>query len=405
MRIAVLTSSYPRFLGDGAAPFVQSICEQLAQLGHQVHVVAPYDPAVRFSDQSVVQVRRFRYIVPARWHMMGHARALDADTRLQPLAFLLLPLFLVFGALELARVTQRQGSDLIYAHWVLPNGPIAVTVAWWRRIPVLISLHGSDIFIARRNRIFGAVARWVFRHTRAVTACSPELQSAALALGAPRDIRLLAWGADPQVFRPVEDVPACRARWGWPPDTLVILAAGRLVPKKGFDVLIRALSPVVARYPQTRLVIAGDGTEKGRLIEEAARQHIPNHVIFLGRVAWDRMPDLLASADLFVLPSRRDDKGNMDGLPTVLLEAMSTGLPVIASRIGGVELVVRDDENGILVSPGQQTELTEALLALVGDETRRRTIGRVARRAVEMQFNWERVARQIEEIMQSAVCQ
>lgn len=405
MRIAVLTSSYPRFPGDSAAPFVQSICEQLVKFGHHVQVIAPYDPEVSSAVPTLVQVHRFRYIIPARWHLMGHARALEADTRLHPLTFFLLPLFLVFGFIALARVTHHQKSDVIYVHWVLPNGPIAVAVAWWRRIPVMISLHGSDIFVARRNRIFGAVARWVFRRVRAVTACSPELQASALALDAPCNTRLLAWGADPQVFHPVEDVRSCRVRWGLPINALVILAVGRLVPKKGFDVLIRALPPVVERYPQTRLVIAGDGADKGRLIEEAQRHRVLDDITFLGRVAWDRMPDLLASADLFVLPSVRDEKGNVDGLPTVLLEAMSTGLPVIASQIGGVELVIKSGENGILVPPGNQAALTAALLTLLANETKRRAMGQAARRAVEIQFNWERVTRQIEGLMQSITCQ
>ena len=88
MKISVLTSSYPRYPGDGAAPFVRSICEHLAKLGHDVEVVAPYDPAVGRMDYRV-KVHRFRYIWPPGWHIMGHGRALEKDVRLRPLSILL----------------------------------------------------------------------------------------------------------------------------------------------------------------------------------------------------------------------------------------------------------------------------------------------------------------------------
>ena len=409
MRIAVLTSSYPRFPGDGAAPFVQSISEHLAGLGHAVEVVAPYDPAVVASDTAgpaagSLRVHRFRYVWPARLHIMGHARAMEADVRLRPLSLLLLPLFLAAAFLTLWRVTGRQKSQAIHVHWVVPNGPVAACVAALRRIPFVISLHGSDIFFARRNRLFGAVAGWVFRRAAGVTACSPELRDSALALGA-RQVQLLAWGADPQVFHPQRRSTAYRQAAGWesgPQEAVVVTALGRLVHKKGFDRLVQAWAKVSAQHPEARLVIGGDGPLRMALEAQVQQLGLQGWVSFAGRIPWDQVPEFLASSDVFVLPSVRDAQGNMDGLPTVLLEAMGCGLAVVASRLGGIPLVIEDGQNGLLIPPDDVPALENALEKVL-QPAARQALADAAQRSVEQTFNWANVARSLAAMCEQAV--
>lgn len=402
MRIAVITSSYPRYPGDGTAPFVKSICEHLAKLGHAVEVVAPYDPAVVPSGEREVHVHRFRYIWPARLHIMGHARALESDVRLRPLAFALLPFFLAAAFLALMRVTGRQKSQAIHAHWVIPNGVIAAAVSRVRGIPFIISLHGSDIYLAQRNALFGAFARWAFRRAAGVTACSRELRDGAVRLGAPGDPMLLAWGANPQVFHPGH---RSQLTGGESPGEVKVLGLGRFVYKKGFDKLISAMAGVVEYYPQARLILGGDGSLKQELIDLAEQAGLNKHVTFPGSIPWNEVPRFLADGDIFVLPSIRDRGGNVDGLPTVLLEAMSSGLAVIASEIGGVNLVIEHERNGILVPPGDVAALEKAILDLARDENRRKALGSAARQSVVERFNWENVARRISELLEEATGQ
>ncbi|MBN1147477.1 MAG: glycosyltransferase [Anaerolineales bacterium] len=401
MEIAVITSSYPRYPGDGTAPFVKSICEHLAKLGHSVSVVAPYDPAVAYSESSIL-VRRFRYIWPAQLHIMGHARALEKDTKLRPLAFLLLPFFLLAAFLSLMHVTKEQKSRVIHAHWVLPNGLVAAWVAALRKIPFIISLHGSDIFVAQRNPIFRAVARWVFRRANGVTACSPELQQAALALGAPNDTILLAWGADPNIFHPDRRTPQKSYLSLETKPDIIIAALGRLVFKKGFDNLVSAMSIVVKEHPGAHLILGGDGLLLNELHRQAKQLGISNHVSFPGRIPWDEVPIFLANADIFVLPSIRDPHGNVDGLPTVLLEAMSSGAAIVASDIGGVQLVMNDGQNGLIVPPGDTQILAQAILSLVKNKDKRIALGRSARQSVIERYNWNAVASQIVDLLDKA---
>lgn len=403
MRIAVLTSSYPRFPGDGTAPFVQSICEHLVRQGHTVDVVAPYDPEVQPFETGGVRLHRFRYIWPAGLHRMGHARSLEADVRLRFSAYLLLPFFLLGAWLALLRVTGKARAEVIHVHWVLPNGPAAAWAAAWRRIPFVVSLHGSDIFVARRNRLFAAVARRVFRRASAVTACSHELLREALRLGAPEETFLLPWGADPARFHPGAATAGTRRALGVGPQEVLVAAAGRLVHKKGFGTLLEALPAVIERNPAVRLLLAGDGPLGPDLARRVAELGLGGRVILAGRLPWDQVPGLLAAADIFVLPSLRDPRGNVDGLPTVLLEAMSCAAAVVASDIGGVNLVVEDGRSGLLVPPGDAARLAEAIAALACDVEMRRALGEAARRAVETRFNWEAVAGRLLSVFERAI--
>jgi glycosyltransferase involved in cell wall biosynthesis len=403
MRIAVLTSSFPRFPGDGTAPFVKSISEHLVRQGHDVETVAPYDSDVRPMEMNGVRVHRFRYIWPPKLHIIGHARSLISDVRLRLSVIILLPFFLIAAFATLMRVTKRQKSQVIYVHWVLPNGLVATWVAAIRKIPFIISVHGSDIYIAQRNWLFRTIARSIFERASAVTACSPELRRAAIALHAPENTLLLAWGADPVLFHPTLNPLEYRRSFGLNQSALVIAALGRMVYKKGFSTLIMALPDIISRYPRVRLVFGGDGPLREELSYEAERLGVSNHVSFIGRIPWNQVPEFLATADIFVLPSVKDKYGNVDGLPTVLLESMSCGTPVIASDIGGVRLVVEHDRNGLLVPPDDVSSLVKAIALLAGDPEKRHAIGQAARHAIEQQFNWSNVTLQLVDVFKQTI--
>ena len=396
LRIAVITSSYPRYPGDPTAPFVKSICEHLVKLGHDVAVVAPYDPLVDHKETEIVPVKRFRYIWPARFHVMGHARSLEGDLRLRLSAYTMLPFFLIGAFFALFKITAKQKSQAVHAHWVLPNGLVGAFVARLRGIPLIISLHGSDIYVAKGNPFFAAISRWILSQARAVTACSPELKQDAIRLGSPQNTILLPWGADPDLFTPELKTDNLSKH-----DTgkIIIASAGRLVSKKGFHNLLTAFSMVIQEYPNAQLILSGDGPEREHLELYAVTSGVGANITFTGKVTWYQMPKFLANVEIFVLPSIRDGRGNVDGLPTVLLEAMSSGAAVIASDIGGTSLVISDGENGLLVPPGDVQALAHAILRLITNKEMRVNMGQSARDSVLEKYNWTDIAQRIADLI------
>jgi glycosyltransferase involved in cell wall biosynthesis len=297
------------------------------------------------------------------------------------------------ATLKMWQVVRRYRVDLIHAHWVIPNGFTAAVVSKLTGRPLFISLHGSDIFFARRNRVFGTLATWAFAQATGVTACSPELYEGARQLGAsPQKLHMVPWGADPEVFAAGSpQLDSLRQKFGLKPNSRLLLTVGRLVGKKGFINFIEAFGRLSADFPDVSIMLVGDGPERSELQAAAQRLGIADRVHFAGQVEWPDIPDYLTMADIFVAPSIHDH-GNVDGLPTVILEAMAAGKPIIASRVGGIPLVVRDGVNGFLVDESDIAALAGALHKLLCQPQLVGQYGEMSRKLVETQFNWRRVA-------------
>jgi len=401
VRICIVTSSYPRFEQDGNARFVRSIAEAQAASGHEVHVVAPYAPEVR-PYASPVHVHWFRYVWPARLGMMGHARALQNDRSLSGAVFWQAPAFSLSLVLRLLRLTRRHQIELMHGHWVIPSGFLAGWAARLTGRPFFISLHGSDMYLAQRSAWFGRVATWAFRQARGVTACSQALADSALSLGAsPESTRVIPYGADPTQFDVRDASPELRRRLNLPPDDRVILAAGRLVGKKGFVHLVRAMPRVLACVPQARLVILGEGPERPLLEQLEDELGLSGRMLLPGAVPWSEMPNYLTACDVFAMPSVLDATGNLDGLPNVILEAMAAGRPVVATRVGGIPLAVQDNQTGILVDGADPDQLSAALIRLLTSAEERAAMGRAARARIETELNWIELAKRFDRIYQA----
>ncbi len=334
---------------------------------------------------------------------MGHARSLKADVKLRFSSILLLPFFSVASIINLVKECRKMDAQIIHAHWVLPNGFAAAITSKLLGIPFIISLHGSDIFTASKNFLFRAVAKWTFKQSSYVTACSQELYDRAKQINKNIKVEVVPWGADPEKFKPIKNRNIVREKYGWSPDELIISTLGRMVHKKGFSQLIDIIPSLTSCQEKFRVIIGGSGPLEDELKDKVANLNLSEIVSFPGRIPWDEVSEFLAASDIFVLPSQRDQAGNLDGLPTVLLEAMACGLPCIASDVGGVSLVIEQGENGILISPNSSSELTNGLSSLIENKDIRDRLSYEARRSVIERFNWDNVGEKFEAICQESL--
>lgn len=405
MKICMLSSSYPKYDGDVTAPFIESIATGVAALGHEVHLLLPHHPEIRRKVyENGVIFHFYRYAPTKKLHIWGYADSLQADVTIKKGVYALVPLVFASSLMSLTRLTAQERFDIINAHWVVPNAPVGAIVAGPNHIPLVVSLHGSDVFVAERKKAIGRVARSSFQRAAAVTGCSHDLVSRAIRLGAPPDrSRVIPYGVDPSLFRPdVEAGLEMRRRLGLGPDDLAILAIGRLVYKKGFEYLIRALSKVREGGTKVTLVIAGSGDLAGELQTLAADLGVKEHVRFPGSVQRGDVPAYFNLADIFALPSVKDQSGNVDGLPNVLLEAMASARPIVASRVAGVPDVIQHGITGLLVEEKNPEELAGAIIQLVDSSRLREQLGQAARARIEAELNWPSIARQFVEVYQSA---
>ncbi len=394
----MVTSSYPKYPGDVTAPFIEGIAASVASLGHEVHVLAPYHPDLRRQPlEQGVHLHFFKYAPLRQLNIWGYAESLEADVKLKPAIYPITPLVLASSLWALRRLTSQIKFDVIHAHWVIPNGPVAALAASMRHLPLVISLHGSDVWVAERNPVLRRVARATFRRADGVSASSDDLRQRAIRIGAPRRVsQVIPYGVDPASFAPSAAIanPGAELRdtLGLPADCLIIFSVGRMVYKKGFEYLIRAMPAVLAAHPNARLVLAGGGDLLDELKALAASLGIADRVSFPGWVERDQIPLYFSGCDLFVLPSIRDEAGNVDGLPNTLLEAMASGRSVVASRVAGVPLAVIPGQNGELVAEKDPVALVEAINRLLADPALRERYGAASRRRVLDDLNWTAVA-------------
>jgi glycosyltransferase involved in cell wall biosynthesis len=338
----------------------------------------------------------YRYIVPDSLHRLGYMQTMQGDVAMKRSAFFLAPFLFLCGFLAGFRLVRRVRPDVLHAHWVLPNGFIAALVSRLTGTPLVVSLPGSDVFMAGRNSSFGWMARVAFERAALLTANSADLRDEAVRLGADSGkFALIIYGVDPQALRPdSEGVAELRSRLGLD-DAVVILGVGRFVHKKGFDVLIRAMPELTARFPQARVVLVGDGDLRQEWAALARQLGVAERVLFTGIVPRDRINVYYNMADIFAMPSVVRPA---DGLNVCVVEALACGRPVVASDVAGNPLVIRDGENGYLVPQNDPAALAEALGRLVADGELRRQMGQRARQVAVEEFSWPAIARRYLEI-------
>jgi glycosyltransferase involved in cell wall biosynthesis len=282
MRLGVVTTSYPRFPGDPAGSFVGAHVAALRGLGHEVDVVSASDGDTLF----------YRGGAPDALERLG-LRALPAAA--------------AFTAKLTARVVARARHwDAVIAHWLVPSALAALPT----RLPMLAIAHGGDVHTLRRMHLLGPMIRALHLRGAKLAFVSEELRTLAKA---PTSI-VQPMGVDVEHFAKLGRAPTT-------PPTVAFI--GRLVPVKGHDVLVRALDHL--RTP-LRIVIAGDGPD--RVFEPRAT--------FLGEIDAARRDLLLRAASVVVIPSRVLPNGRSEGVPLVALEALASGVPVVASAVGGL---------------------------------------------------------------------
>ena len=395
--VVMVTSSYPRFPGDLTGTFLEPIAHGIADLGHAVHVVAPWHPLVRRpAREGGVRFHFYRYAPLRPLNVFGYAGALRADVSLRPAAYAAAPLALAAGWRATRRVARRHGATVLHAHWVIPGGVVAAAAAC--ALPLVVSLHGSDVFVAERNALARRAARFAFRRADRITACSDDLRARAETVGADTArAEVVPYGVDVKRFAPNPDVRRrVRTRHDLADDDPVVFAVGRLVRKKGFEYLIDAVAALATRWKRLRLILAGSGDLDEELRARAAAGGIAHRVRWLGAIPQTEVAEWLAAADVVALPSVVDDAGNVDGLPNTILEALATGTAVVATHAGGIASVAVDRETSLVVPQRNAGALADAIEALLGDAGLRAAIGDAARERMRREHTWERVAKRFE---------
>jgi phosphatidylinositol alpha-1,6-mannosyltransferase len=287
-------------------------------------------------------------------------------------------------------LAREVSADVVFLDPMLPLGLIG------RRLssPYVVVVHGAEVSIYGRQPATGPLGRRVLRGAAGIVAAGEyAAEVAARVARRPLPTLVVPPGVDPERFRPLDtdERRAARARFGLPDDVPLVLGVSRLVPRKGFDVLLDA----VAGLDDVHVAIAGSGRDHDRLVRRA--RPLGNRATFLGTVADQDLPLLFGCADVFAMLCRDRWFGlEAEGYGIVFLEAAACAVPAVAGFSGGAAEAVLDGETGYVVEPRDVSNVRSALARLLADAELRARLGTAARRRVEDELSYDALARRLD---------
>lgn len=381
VKILYIVSAFPRFEDDVITPWLVETIRHLADRGVIVEVLAPCYRGSASGSVRGIRVHRFRY-APRAFETLTHDQTAPDRIRERPWFASLVPGYVAAGSLAAARLARSGAFDAVHAFWPIPHGVLGLAASRAGRLPLITTFFGVELtWLERDLSALRPVLRSIVHRSDAVTAISSY--TAARLRDATRSSILpdvVPFGA---VARGGVTVPAGSRRDG----AFQVLFVGRLVERKGVHILLDAVAALRAERP-VHVHIVGDGPERGRLEARASQLDLRAHVYFHGAVSDEALAKRFAECDVFVLPAVVDGKGDTEGLGVVLLEALQSGVPVIASAAGGITDIVKHEETGLLVPPGDAEALALAIRRLQEDPALASRLTERGQRHVEREFSW-----------------
>jgi glycosyltransferase involved in cell wall biosynthesis len=372
---------FPRWYGHGEGTFIWQFVKVLRGQQMAVKVVAMHSPGLATHETwEGVEIVRPPYWWPSDAELLRKdGGGLPINFRRYPLARIQLPALLAAHAAAITRAAED--CDLIHAHFTVSTAA-ALAAKLRRRCPVVATVHGSDIFQVPKLPLGAAFTRSTLRRTAAVTTVSSALRDACLALAVPEaQVRVVSNSVDTALYAPLPDDALARR------DPRVLFV-GSLIGRKGVDTLLRAFAEIAPNLrragPDYRLVLIGDGPEEANLARLAVELGIGELVEFGGFLPQAEVAACMRRASLFVLPSNEEGQG------VVLLEAMASGTPVVATNVGGIPEVLGDLTArglGHLVDPGDVPALAAHMRAVVEDAAHWQELSTAGRRHVEQHYS------------------
>lgn len=348
-RLLVTASTFPRWNEDTEPRFVLDLCKYLAEW-FEVTALVPFAPGAKEEENlEGIRVIRYHYFPIHKWETLCYPGAIVPRIREKKIRILLVP-FLFLG-LYFQLLRRLKDYDMVHAHWLIPQG---IVQSFFKK-PYIATGHGGDVTSLNRG-IFRQFKIRCLKRAAYVTVVSEHLKKKIQELTPDLKIGVLSMGVDASRF----GRQYFRADYFGQNEKKVVLFVGRLAEKKGVAYLISAMKQIDAL-----LVIVGDGPLREALEDQA--KELGGSAVFLGAKTHEELRTIYASADLFVAPSVTAADGDQEGLGLVMLEAMASGLPVVASDSGGISQVIKNGVNGLLCEEKNVKQLADAIASVLGD--------------------------------------
>ncbi len=361
-KILVLASTFPTFLaGDSTPPFVYELSKRLVNQ-FDVYILAPYSLGTKTYQEENLIINRFKY-----WFGRNNLAdgAILPNLKKNKLLYLQIPFFLIFQLLAIIKLHKKYKIDTIHAHWIIPQGLVAVLfkmISNWKG-NIICTTHGGDIF---GLQFLNKLKKWVINRCNSVTVVSEAIKQEITKLNINDiPVEVIPMGVDIALFNAGAKDNTLKDKYNIKGPLLLFV--GRLSEKKGVEYLLKAMPRVIKHSPNTKLFVVGHGELEQELRNLANKQlNISNKVVFTGGISNSDLPRYYASADIFIGPSIIAEDGDREGFPVSFMEAMACKTPLIISDLEIFAPFI-NEKNALKAKEKSSTELTNCIIKLIED--------------------------------------
>lgn len=363
--------------GSGSGTYIRNLIQELVKLNHKIGIICPEER--RFLEDKIKQYKVTPPQIPV---FVGHPELKTAKRYSELTEKEITEIYKSYLDTTLDAVANFE-PDLIHVQHLSLISWIARYINSLKNIKYIITSHGSCLYSILADKRYLSLCKDAVRKASAITVVSGDTRTKFLevfGIEYTKNIHVIPGGIDMSFYPPKLDISSIDEKYNLK-DKKVVLFTGRLISHKGAKYLVKAAKDI-----KGEVILIGEGPEKEYLSSLIAKEHL-NNVHLAGYLSGQELIDFYYRADVFVAPSVWDEP-----LGLTILEAMASKTPVIATRKGGIPLLVKDKYNGLFVSSRNSKMIAENCNKLLENEELRQKLGENARKTVEEKFNWKKIA-------------
>lgn len=388
-RILITASTYPRWDNDATPGFVEQFAKNIKRRNTDVYVIAPHAYGAKKNEvKDGVVIHRYHYFIPPKAQTIMYDGGAVNKINKTPTYAVKVVLLLVSQFLNVLRLTYTNKITVINAHWAIPQGFVAVFVKIITGKKIVLTVHGGDIFNLN-GKIMTAVKKFVLKHSDVVC---PNSEATMLACKSiyDRSYEIIPMGIYMDKF--TVQSPSIELKKAHSVKGFTMLYVGRLADVKGVKYLLEAATILKQKGKEFTVIIVGEGPLRNEFRQYIDMNGLETYVHLVGWVSSDQLNEYYSIADLFVGPSLSEPQG------LVFVEALATGTPVLATKVGGIPGIVTNGVTGYLVPPKSAKKIAEKVEYLIDNPKILAHMADTARNSVVNKFSWENTTARYEEI-------
>ena len=392
-KILVTSTTFPRWEDDTTPRFVYDLSKNLASKYSIIALAPHYKGALKREKTGNLNVRRFSYFKPESMQKLAYDGGIIPNMRKSFLAKMQMPLLISAEFFNACKIIKKEKINLIHAHWTLPQGFVGVFLKKKFRIPLLVTVHGSDLF-PLKSKLLKKLQNFVFKNADHITVNSIATKNELLSRFPRYNYKLstIPMGIDTRIFKKIRIKKPNNYK-----NNKILLFVGRLSDQKCIQYLIESLKYLYYEFPQIKLLIIGEGPYEKELKWITNKNKLNNYVDFLGPIPFSELAKYYNFADIFILPSLSTNTGT-EALGLTIIEAMASGCAVIGANVGGIRYLVKNMDNGILVNEKDPIGLAKAIKTLLKNKKLAIKLGKNAAYFARKDYSWDKITKDFAKI-------